>query len=92
MGLYTVVCFMIEIITILLIVLTLLLWSSGKKNKPIKQEDVTEPSTKNYRAVKLVPCTASCDSAKWVSEKVFLEKDLSNLPLENCDKPDQCKC
>lgn len=71
----------------------LILWrNKTSKNRIAIKTIVTERSEKKYRAVKLMPCDNCCESAKWVSEKVYLERELPQLPLESCDRFSACQC
>ena len=70
-----------------------ILWRSKMSKNTIAIETlVTERSEKKFRAVRVKPCDDSCEPAKWVSQKVYLVKELSRLPLESCDRFLECEC
>jgi len=58
------------------------------------EEKVAEPEpVKNkFRGVQVIPCSNACKSAISISKMVFLEAELSRLPLVSCDQAYHCKC
>jgi hypothetical protein len=63
------------------------------QDKPA-QDKPAQDENNPYAAVKLLPGKDACQSAHWVSKKVYLRKDkeLEHLPLNSCDRIENCNC
>ena len=64
----------------------------GRKKSQDKKKVVQEKPKSKYRAIQVLPCERACEAAKMISSKVFLIKELSNLPLESCQRINECTC
>jgi len=66
----------------------------GKKKPKDKKNINISPEKANtkYHSIQILPCENSCDPASWISSKIYLVSELSQLPLKNCDKTNECRC
>jgi len=64
----------------------------GKKKPKAESTLVSEKVKTKYHAVRVIPCDKACDTARLISSKIFLTNELSQLPLESCQKTNECTC
>jgi hypothetical protein len=65
---------------------------SVKKKPKDKSNTALEKVKTKYHAIRVIPCEKACNHAKLILSKVFLINELSQLPLDNCQKMNECTC
>lgn len=77
-----------EILVLIFVVVAFIFYLTADS----KSEKFTVSDEQNYPAVKIEPCTNSCQAAMHVSQLTFLTNQAPKLPLTACDRIGECDC
>ena len=68
---------------------------AGRPHPPVarlKVRDLPLPQRSNYRAASVLPCENACSAALAASSKRVLMDAVPRLPLDVCDRIQECSC
>mgnify|MGYP001824591157 FL=1 len=81
-----------ELIVVSILVIGLAIWWRMDRKVPFKAISEKIKQHHPYAAVQLLPCVNACDSAHRVSKNTYLTTEFQHLPIDDCDRIEDCDC
>lgn len=79
-----------EILVLLFVVVAIVFYLMAEPIDPMA--DTQDSNDLRYRAVKIKPCEQACQAALQCSPIIFLSGQAPKLPLNACDRMNNCDC